>query len=191
MRLKFFVILFFISLSVFSQKVENDSIGGDSIYISQKIETVQVLELEKNPMKAALYSAVLPGLGQIYNRKYWKAPIVWGLIGTGVGITIWYQNKYDEFRGAYIAELNNEPNKYHGVYTTEVLARAQDFQKRNRDYAIALTILAYAVNILDATVDAHLFEVRKDKDLQIQPITIYNPATNNLSPGLALKLNLE
>ena len=76
MRLKFFVILFFISLSVFSQKVENDSIGGDSIYISQKIETVQVLELEKNPMKAALYSAVLPGLGQIYNRKYWKAPIV-------------------------------------------------------------------------------------------------------------------
>lgn len=191
MRLKFFVILFFISLSVFSQKVENDSIGGDSIYISQKIETVQVLELEKNPMKAALYSAVLPGLGQIYNRKYWKAPIVWGLIGTGVGITIWYQNKYDEFRGAYIAELNNEPNKYHGVYTKEVLARAQDFQKRNRDYAIALTILAYAVNILDATVDAHLFEVRKDKDLQIQPVTIYNPATNNLSPGLALKLNLE
>ncbi|MBV7441612.1 hypothetical protein KRX57_09275 [Weeksellaceae bacterium TAE3-ERU29] len=191
MRLKIFVILFFISLSAFSQKVENDSIIGDSIYISQELPTVQVLELKKNPMKAALYSAVLPGLGQIYNRKYWKAPIVWGLIGTGVGITVWYQNKHDEYRTAYIAELNNEPNKYHGVYTKEVLARAQDFQKRNRDYAIALTILAYAVNILDATVDAHLFEVRKDKDLQIQPVTIYNPATNNLSPGLALKLNID
>lgn len=191
MRLKIFVILFFISLSAFSQKVENDSIIGDSIYISQPIDTIQALELKKNPMKAALYSAVLPGLGQIYNRKYWKAPIVWGLIGTGVGITMWYQNKYEEFRTAYIAELNNEPNKYHGVYTKEVLARAQDFQKRNRDYAIALTIVAYAINILDATVDAHLFEVRKDKDLQIQPVTIYNPAINNLSPGLALKLNID
>ncbi|MRJ08793.1 hypothetical protein EDL99_07940 [Ornithobacterium rhinotracheale] len=189
MKIKFSIISFFLMFSVFAQITDNKEIVQDSIYISQPLDSVQVFK--KNPMKAALYSAVLPGLGQIYNKRYWKAPIVWGLIGTGVGITLWYQKSYHEYRDAYIAELNGKPNKYHGIYTKEVLAQAQDYQKRNRDYAIALTIVAYAVNILDATVDAHLYEVRKDKDLKIKPVTIYSPSTNELKPGLALSFTLK
>lgn len=189
MKLKYTIFLFFICLFTFSQEMKTDPIKVINSPVSKSLDTIQVLQ--KNPLKAALYSAVLPGLGQVYNKKYWKVPLVWGLIGTGVGITLWYQDKYVEYRTAYIAELNNEPNKYKGIYSKEILAEAQDFQKRNRDYAIALTILAYALNILDATVDAYLFEVRQDKDLEIKPITIYNPATNSLNPGIGLTLNIK
>lgn len=191
MKITYALLPLLFPLLCLAQIPKQDSATHKEMYIAQPLDSIQPQVLKKNPLKAALYSAVLPGLGQVYNKRYWKVPIVWGVIGTGVGITLWYQDKYTEYRSAYIAELNNEPHKYKGVYSKEVLAEAQDFQKRNRDYAIALTIVAYALNVLDATVDAHLFEIKKDKDLEIKPVTIYNPAIRNLTPGIGLTLNFK
>lgn len=142
-------------------------------------------------MRASLYSAVLPGLGQVYNEKYWKVPIVWGLIGTGVGVTVYYNNSYKKYRSAYIAELNGDSHEYSGILDKERLAIAQDSQRRNRDWSIALTVVAYILNVLDATVDAHLYEIRRDRDLSVDPTAFIDPVTKETHMGLAIKINLK
>ena len=183
-------ILLFLSTFCFAQVNRNDTIrvenhATDSISTKSK-KTVDVIEdIEKvnaplskpkfSPTKAGLYSAVLPGLGQYYNKKYWKIPVVLGGIGTGVGITIWNDKEYRKVRGYFIDKLNNVPNQFlieHPNLTKEILGNAQDKYKRQRDYAIAITGLVYILNIVDAVVDAHLYEGRNDPDLAIMPAII-------------------
>ncbi len=130
-----------------------------------------------NPTKAGLYSAVLPGLGQFYNKKYWKIPLVWGAVGTGVGIAIWNDNQYKKYRGYFVAKINGTPNEFvdtHPWLDANALGNAQDRAKRQRDYAIAITGLLYILNIVDAVVDAHLYEGRHDPDLSVRPNIIYD-----------------
>lgn len=159
----------------FSQIIDNDSI------ISVKSENVKkiserIVESTNSPTRAGLYSAVVPGLGQYYNKKYWKIPLVWGAVGTGVGITIWNQKQYNRYRNAFVAELNGQKHEFSDIkgITKEVLGRAQDRAKRQRDYAIAISGLIYVLGIVDAVVDAHLYEQRKDPDLVILPVLIHN-----------------
>lgn len=145
--------------------------------------------IKYSPTKAGLYSAILPGLGQYYNKKYWKIPIVWGAIGTGVGITIWNQNQYNRYRNAFVSQLNGLSHEFSDIsgITKETLGRAQAQAKRQRDYAIAITSLVYILNIMDAVVDAHLYEQRHDPDLAIKPTVIYDQfAEANAKAGLSL-----
>lgn len=142
-----------------------------------------------NPIRAGLYSAVLPGLGQYYNKKYWKIPIVWGGIGTGIGITLWNQKQYNRYRSAFIAELNGQPHEFSTIAGVDknVLGRTQDKFKRQRDYSIAITGLVYILNIVDAVVDAHLYDQKRDPDLAIKPVVIYDEfAQQNTKAGLSL-----
>lgn len=182
----FTVIFFFISLMLQAQKASNDSgpITGDIAVENNEL-------IIKNPVRASLYSAVLPGMGQIYNEKYWKAPIVWGLIGTGVGVTIHYNSRYHHYRDAFLAELEGQEHPYVGIFDKDRLGAIQDDMRRNRDYAIALTVVAYALNVLDATVDAHLYEIRRDRDLSIDPTAFIDPGTGQTNFGLAITLNLK
>ncbi|WP_449399166.1 DUF5683 domain-containing protein [Chryseobacterium wanjuense] len=189
--LTFFLCLFAIT---YSQVNPNDTIRvehhpKDSVSVEKnntKTEAKIVSDLEKanestkktlklNPTKAGLYSAVLPGLGQFYNKKYWKIPIVWGAVGTGVGIAVWNDNQYRKYREYYIAKLNGTPNEFvdsHPWLDKVALGNAQDRSKRQRDYAIAITGLIYILNIVDAVVDAHLYESRHDPDLSFNPTVI-------------------
>lgn len=147
--------------------------------------------LKYSPTKAGLYSAVLPGLGQYYNKKYWKIPIVWGAIGTGVGIVLWNEKQYTRYRNAYVAELNGLPHEFSDIsgVTADVLGRTQDRAKRQRDYAIAITGLIYVLGIVDAVVDAHLYEQRNDPDLALKPTVIYDEfSKQNTKAGLSLTL---
>ncbi|MDO5617068.1 MAG: DUF5683 domain-containing protein [Cruoricaptor ignavus] len=191
---------------VFAQVVTKDSLVAetpvalDSMTTQSSKSEVQILEdikvsnanpktITYSPTKAGLYSAVLPGLGQYYNKKYWKIPIVWGAIGTGVGITIWNDNWYKRYRDAFVAELNGLPHEFseRQGYTKEALGRAQDRMKRQRDYAIAITSLVYILGIMDAVVDAHLYQQRNDPDLAIRPAIIYDQfATQPPTAGLSL-----
>ena len=108
------------------------------------------------------------------NKKYWKIPIVWGAVGTGVGIALWNQKNYNRYRYAFVAELNGQPHEFSNIPGVDktVLGNAQDQYKRQRDYAIGIAGLIYILNIVDAVVDAHLFEGRKDPDLAISPTVI-------------------
>ncbi|WP_226064419.1 DUF5683 domain-containing protein [Kaistella polysaccharea] len=162
------------------------------VYSDIKTSNAPQKAMKFNPTRAGLYSAVLPGLGQYYNKKYWKIPIVWGAIGTGVGITLWNQKQYNRYRNAFIAELNGQQHEFSDIpgVTKEVLGRTQDRVKRQRDYAIAVTSLVYILNIVDAVVDAHLYEGRKDPDLAVKPTIIFDEFGKASSkPGLSLSYN--
>lgn len=200
--------LFVFSLMLFGQISPKDTIRvenypTDSVSTKKAPSDIEVLTdikaanapartMKFNPTKAGLYSAILPGLGQYYNRKYWKIPIVWGAIGTGVGITLWNQKQYTKYRDAFIAEINGQEHEFSDLpgVTKEVLGRTQDRAKRQRDYAIAITSLVYILGIVDAVVDAHLYEGRKDPDLALKPTLIFEQHNAVSSkPGLSLSYN--
>lgn len=210
MKKIFFTLFLCLSVITFSQVTRNDTIRletvpTDSVSVKETPKTSVVENIEKanapakvivkklNPTKAGLYSAVLPGLGQFYNKKYWKIPVVWGAVGVGAGIAIWNQNRYLEYREYYIAKLNGTPNEFvdnNPRLDKIALANAQDRSKRQRDYAIAITGLIYILNIVDAVVDAHLYEGRKDPDLTFTPAIIYDEFGNN-PPKTGLSLNFK
>ena len=205
MKKLFSVFLFFCFSLIFSQVNPNDTIRvenlpKDSIPAAKPQSEIQILgEIDQknapatvqkfSPTKAGLYSAVLPGLGQYYNKKYWKIPIVWGAVGTGVGIALWNDKQYKRYRNAFVAELNGLPHEFSGIKGIDktVLGNAQDSSKRQRDYAIGITGLIYILNIMDAVVDAHLYEGRHDPDLAIVPSVINDQYNLGIAkPGLTL-----
>lgn len=206
---KFLIFIFLcFFLNIFSQVKISDSLKTgnlpkDSVKVAETkteeevIQDINTLNTSKekpkySPIKAGLYSAVLPGLGQYYNKKYWKIPIVWGAVGTGVGITLWNNKYYNKYRTAYIAELNGQTHEFSDIsgITAEVLGNVQDKYKRQRDYSIAVTGLVYVLNIIDAVVDAHLYEQRHDPELAIKPTILYDEySPQNAKAGLSFNFN--
>ncbi len=165
---------------------------------TEKDIVAEIEKLNKNklsaldPRKAGWKSAILPGWGQYYNRKYWKIPIVWGAIGTGVGFIIWNNNQYVRYKNAFNAQLNGLPHEFSdisGVDLLTALGNAQDRRRRQRDYAIAITLGVYILNIVDAIVDAHLYEGRKDPDLAISPMIMNDFASPDYIVKVGFSLN--
>ena len=142
----------------------------------------------KSPRKAAILSSALPGLGQIYNKKYWKVPIIYA----GLLSSAYYINdnniQYKRYKNAYLKRLDNNPNNddFVGKYSSGDLLILKDFYRRNREISILCFIGTYIINVLDASVDSHLFDydISEDISLQIKPTS-----TANLN-GLSLTLNL-
>lgn len=142
------------------------------------------------PATAAFYSAVLPGLGQAYNKKYWKIPLVYGGIATGVYFYQRNTRDYNRFRDAYKRRLAGyQDDEFQGVSD----ARLRDAQKtagRNRDVSLAMAIGIYLLNILDANVDAHLLRYNLNDDLTLRPNfqihTDQRPSVYGLSFNISL-----
>lgn len=114
------------------------------------------------PLTAALLSAALPGAGQAYNKKYWKIPIVWGGLA---GLGYWAYTNHTTYKGykeALIAITDNDAgtnaDAEYTQYTTDQLLTIRNTYRRRRDFAMIITGVYYALNIVDATVDAHLSE---------------------------------
>ena len=133
------------------------------------------------PSKAAFYSAILPGLGQAYNKSYWKIPLVYGGMGTSLYFYFDNQKKYTRARDEYKLRLrgvlqSNNPKV--GSYTKEQLATVQRNAQRNRDLSLFITIGIYILNIVDANVDAHLQQFNVDEDLTFKPTFDYNQQVN-------------
>lgn len=150
--------------------------------------------------RAALYSAIIPGLGQAYNGKYWKIPIVYGAIGTaGYFIYYWY-DFYDELKTAYIYRTDEDQLTidylYDYIATDEYLLQKVSQAKQYTDLMVVLTAAAYLLNIVDAVVDAHLydFNVSDDLSLNLQPyFPVSSMRLNSMQPayGVTLKLFLK
>ena len=147
-----------------------------------------------SPARAAFYSAVLPGLGQAYNRKYWKIPIVYAALGTGVYFVVDNQQKYDRYRDAYKLRISGRPDEFDGTgdnpnISDDGLIRAQDIYKKNRDLALFITIGLYALNIIEANVDAHLDDRAFNRNLSWKPSLYVDPASNQAVAGLNFKFD--
>ena len=190
MRAVYSIILLLFFGLFFSQEIKPFDTIKTEKQVVEEIEQANVSTIQKyNPTKAGLYSAVFPGLGQYYNKKYWKIPIVWGAVGTGVGIIVYNDKQYRRYRTAFLAELNGQPHEFDDLPYVDatVLGNTQDRAKRQRDYAIAITGVLYILNIVDAVVDAHLYDQKKDPDLAIKPTIIYDDlGVANGKAGLSL-----
>lgn len=137
-----------------------------------------------SPLKAAYYSALLPGLGQAYNRKWWKVPIVYAALGTSVGFVIFNQQRYRDTRIAYITRTDNAPtDSYETAFTAqfsdENLITLQQFYRRNRDLSYIITAGLYLLNVVDAIVDGHLYNFNVSDDLSQLPAVrpMWTPGT--------------
>ncbi|TYB77063.1 DUF5683 domain-containing protein [Bizionia myxarmorum] len=140
-----------------------------------------------DPARAAFYSAVLPGLGQAYNKKYWKIPIVYA--GMGIGIYFYLDNnkEYKRYRSAYKSRLAGFTNdEFYGTINDDGLREAQKTLSRNREISLLVTIAIYALNIIDANVDAHLIQYNVDDNLSVTPHYKINEFDNKGDLGITV-----
>ena len=142
----------------------------------------------QSPRKAAILSSTLPGLGQIYNKKYWKIPIIYA----GLLTSAYYINdnnvQYKLYKDAYLKRLDNNPDNdnFVGEYSSGDLLILKDFYRRNREVSILCFVGTYIINVLDASVDAHLFDYDISEDISLQ----MTPTSTANFNGLSLTLNL-
>jgi hypothetical protein len=182
------------ALPVFVLEDETPAVATKAVSLSQK-------NFSPHPTKAVIYSAILPGLGQIYNRKYWKLPIVYGgFMGCAYAISF-NSRYYNDYSRAYLDFVDNDPatESYldflpYGYQVTEsnrewlsgVLKRKKDFYRRNRDLSYIVTIGLYVVCMIDAYVDAELFnfDISRDLAIKVEPAFFDRTSYNHRSLGL-------
>ncbi|MGY5846975.1 DUF5683 domain-containing protein [Salegentibacter sp. HM20] len=138
------------------------------------------------PARAAFYSAILPGLGQAYNKKYWKIPIAYGGLATGIYFYINNDKEYNRFRDAYKDRLAGRPNELDGRITNDGLLRAQRFYRRNKEISLLVTAGVYILNIIDANIDAHLRQFNVSEDLSLHPKMNFDEFSGKTRYGLSL-----
>ena len=141
------------------------------------------------PSKAAFYSAVFPGLGQVYNKKAWKVPIVFSAIGISGYAYDFNKKKYFSYRNAYkrrLAGFNDD--EFQGVIqNNDRLLDGQDFYRKNKDLSMVFLVGFYFLNILDANIDAHLLDYNVDENLSFQPSIL--DFSSEIGPSIGIKIN--
>jgi len=153
------------------------------------IDSLKQAEREKHsPRRATIYSAILPGLGQVYNKKYWKVPIIYGGFATLTYLYILNDGKYSDYLHEFTNRMNKDSVNFNPdllEYKDEnILARKNSYQKA-RELSIIGFVVLYALNIIDATVDGHLyaFDISDNLSMNIDPYLAPNNY-NRLNGGI-------
>ncbi len=198
MRLRLLVVLFFTVYCVNAQqdtmifKTRKNTIAqADTLKptadLSQKVNN-------HSPHKATIYSAILPGLGQAYNKKYWKIPVIYGLTGVLTYFAVDNNKEYIVYKDAYKWRLDDNSatvDKFEGIYSDEDLRILKNYYRRNRDLSFIGMGVVYLLNVVDAAVDAHLFyfDVSDDLSLKVQPGI--QPMRHSAFAGVKLSLQIR
>ena len=211
MRQQYMLLIFFLAFCVQSACAQNDTVITKQMTDSSIITPVPVIKdtvpktapadtsKKRSPAgTAALLSAIFPGAGQVYNKKYWKLPLVYGALAfptyTFIDNLKWFQRT----RYAYNVLANKDTGNYKNVYVQlqplvnrgdkSGLQNYRNEFRRNVDYSVLAFILIWGLNVVDATVDAHLrdFNITDDLSLQIKPG--YMPVANTAGIGIVLNI---
>lgn len=165
---------------------------GETMQIIRSKDTLPDREINPlAPAKAAFFSAVVPGLGQVYNKKYWKVPLVYGAIGASIYYYTLNNTRYQAFRNAYKDRLAGIPNEEYAYLDNARLIQAQQFYQRNRDLSLLCAIGFYVLNIIDANVDAHLGQFNVNDNLSFKPEIYSNGINYKPSMGVALNFRFK
>lgn len=174
--------------------------GGDREKQPNQSDTLVVKP--HSPRKATLYSMVLPGLGQIYNKKYWKVPVLYAGIGALTYMGIQNNREYKRWHEAYLYTISNATtptdNELVGKYDAEQLKSQSNYYRRNLELTYIFGSFLYILNIVDAAVDAHLFNYDISDDLSLhllpEPIQPYRqpaPFSPGASPAMAFSITWQ
>lgn len=196
-------LLLALALFVLTPRLWSQDLSNDSARIippaEKKLRDLTVNDTlgkpKHSPKKAAIRSAILPGWGQVYNKKYWKVPLVYTAIGIPIGTFVYNRKWYARTRDAAKMLANNDTANYRqrvdeklyvyfstpGALPT-LLRYRNDFRK-NMDYSILFTLLFWGLNVVDATVDAHLkdFDVSDNLSMRIKPTILSGSYTAGLT----------
>jgi hypothetical protein len=201
MYFRILLIFLLLPLSLYSREETLEI--KDSVILKTEVKPFKII-----PRQATIKSAIIPGWGQLYNRQYWKLPLVAGSFVTLGLIANWNNVRYTKYRGYYyiVSPRVSDP-KYIPPATIEVpyedgtirgldvnqLKRLTDGYRRNRDYTYIGMVLAWTLNVIDANVSAHLktFDVSDDISLQVKPKVDYQPFSQSLVSGLTLSFNFK
>lgn len=196
----FVLILLLANLPLFSLAQEKEKLV-DAAPTETIVETIDTSKNGKtsvkmrtySPKKAAIRSAILPGLGQAYNKKYWKIPIVYGALGTTAAIFFYNLKWYKETRYAYNAVVDPAGGPYPDIHPdlqllvnrndAATLGYLRDSYRRDIDYSALIFVAFWGLNVVDAAVDSHLksFDVSPDLSLKFHPGYSPMAQTNGLS----------
>ncbi len=176
----FFILFELVCLQTYSQQRNDTAIisASKSIDSTRKsILSADTVIKKHNPKKASFRSAVLPGWGQAYNKKYWKIPIVYGALGTTAAIFIFNLETYKSLKQAYIYIRDTIPSndvliesRFRNLSPESIRTYRNAF-RQNVDYSVLFFFVFWGLNVVDATVDGHLkaFDVSSDISLKIKP----------------------
>lgn len=147
---------------------------------------------ENSVKKATTLAMICPGAGQLYNKSYWKVPIVVGAFATMGYVIDWNARGYKRYRTAYNQVVNGQPDEFEGRYSADYLKNMKDNFRRNRDLCIILTGALYLLNIVDAHVDAHLkdYDISDDLSVRLEPTVFQNYASRNGYYGVGMSLKV-
>ena len=206
-KIRLFSIVFVLLLaSLSSLKAQDVEVPADSLAIPTEVVTKKL-----SPKKASIYAALFPGLGQIYNQKYWKLPVVYGGYAGLIYIFGWNNNNYLDYFEAYrtIAQYDSPSqltaddkqylddfiknpsidltNSSHFSYVKKQLQSGKDYYRRYRDLSVIGIAALHILSIIDASVDANLFDfdVSNDLSMRIEPMPF-----NSFGPSQVIGINV-
>ena len=192
-KLLFLLIFLFFFTSqfnfVFPQKMNH---FDNPAYLSMDTNMSYIKVKYHSPKKAALYSAILPGLGQAYNKKYWKIPVIYAGVGTLIYFVNSNNKEYKKFRDAYIyvssGDSSYTDNDYVNKYSKDALLQGRNYYRSNLELTYLLAGVLYILNIIDATVDAHLFEfdISDNLSMKLEPAFSRDMIFNRPMTGVKL-----
>ena len=169
-----------------SQRIEKDSINT---------KKEKLMNDPLTPAKAAFYSAVIPGLGQVYSRRSWMVPIIYGGLGASAYYFDFNKKEANKYRTAYKRRLNGYfDDEYIEIIPetdTEKLLEGMKFHRRYKDVSFIFLIGTYVLNIIDANVGAHLLQFNVSDDLSFEPYINNDYLHIDQSIGLSLKINID
>lgn len=183
MKSRFIIYLFFFTL------LSINVLGQNKKDKEQPLDSQDINALA--PARAAFLTSVVPGLGQIYNKSYWKVPLVYA--GIGIPAYFWADNQrqYNSYRNEYKRRLQGIVDTEHplfGELDDQRLLDAQNFYRRNRDLSVVITVGFYILSIVDANVDAHLSQFNVNENLTIKPVFEFN---NKFDPTTSMQYALN
>ncbi|MFN5423498.1 MAG: DUF5683 domain-containing protein [bacterium] len=152
-------------------------------------------KVRSNASKAALRSAILPGLGQVYNKKYWKVPIVYGLLAIPVSTYSYNSTWYNKTRFAYTTRMTKDSANFPNIapelqpLSSSSLRLYRNEFRKGMDFSILGFLLLWGVNIIDAAVDGHLkgFDISDELSLKIAPKFSPGPGQMGITATLHFK----
>ena len=198
MKSKLLNILFLLfTTAIFSQEADTLTVKQEGILIIKDTLQPEVKYNPLAPQRAAFYSAVVPGLGQAYNKKYWKIPIIYAGMAAGVYFYLQNDQDYDRFRDAYKRRLAGfTDDEFYGdgsdpLISNQRLIDAQKTAQKNKDVSIIVSVAFYLLNIIDANVDSHFRQFNVSDDLSLKPKLNFNPVNAQSNYGLSFTYRLK
>lgn len=158
---------------------------------SSKVSTPTQARFQPRPATAA-YLSIIPGGGQLYNRRYWKAPIVYGVLGGLVYLTEFNRKEYVRYRTAYESAITGKPHEFSSLnLPPSVLRNARDVTRKSMEESYIFLSLAYFVQIAEAYVDAHLqdFDISDDLSFRVEPAMVPSSAGSFAGISVIIPLN--